>query len=126
MWDASCDPATQTSDETLSGKMGVFPTSRVLIDSPIGAFSPLPQVLKRHVDRWRLFPASRMAISRIVTPDYLVPRESSVRLVTPAATLNPIARSTDSGCRTIVRREPPISALTPMPGPNATLPLTPT
>ena len=56
MWDASCDPATQTSDETLSGKMGVFPTSRVLIDSPIGTFSPPPQVLKRHVDRWRLIP----------------------------------------------------------------------
>ena len=50
----------------------------------------------------------------------------SVKLVNPAARLMPIARSTDSGCRTILLREPPIRTLAPKPGPNATLALAPT
>jgi hypothetical protein len=75
-WNGSCDPATQTSDETLSGKMGVFPTSRVLIDSPIGTFSPLRQVPKRHETIGNIFPASRMAISGIVNARTTSFRES--------------------------------------------------
>lgn len=57
---------------------------------------------------------------------YLAIPDESVKLVNPAARLMPIARSTDSGCRTILLREPPIRTLAPKPGPNATLALAPT
>ena len=54
------------------------------------------------------------------------PRESSVRLVTPAARFKPIARSIDSGWSMIVRRDPPIRTLAPKLGPSATFALAPT
>ena len=49
-----------------------------------------------------------------------------VRFVIPNAKLIPIWPSTDSGCRIIERRDPPISTLAPRPTPRATLPLAPT
>jgi hypothetical protein len=57
---------------------------------------------------------------------YRAPLAESVKLVNPAARWTPIERSTDTGCRTILRREPPISTLAPKPGPNAALALAPT
>lgn len=59
-------------------------------------------------------------------PVYRFRPEPSVRLVTLAARFSPTDLSVDSGWRTIVRRDPPISAFAPKPGPNAILPLTPT
>ena len=49
-----------------------------------------------------------------------------VKFVTPNARLSPIWPSTDSGCRIMERRDPPISTLAPRPRPTATLPLAPT
>jgi len=59
-------------------------------------------------------------------PRYRAPLAERVKLVNPAAKLIPIARSTDSGWRTTLLREPPISTFAPMPGPNARLALAPT
>jgi hypothetical protein len=58
----------------------------------------------------------------IATASYRLPRGPSVRLVTPAAGVIPLDRSIDIGCRTMVRREPPIGPLAPRPGPRAKLP----
>jgi len=73
----------------------------------------------RAVDRWR----GRRDRSRQC---YRAPLAESVKLVNPAARWAPIERSTDSGCRIMLLREPPISTLAPKPGPNATLALAPT
>ena len=59
-------------------------------------------------------------------PCYRATRAESVNLINPAARSSPIARWTDSGCRTILLREPPIRTLAPKPGPNARLALAPT
>jgi hypothetical protein len=50
----------------------------------------------------------------------------SVSRATPSAKLTPSWPSTDSGCREIVRSDPPTSTLAPKPRPNETFPLAPT
>jgi hypothetical protein len=50
----------------------------------------------------------------------------SVSRATPSAKLAPSWPSIDSGCRKIVRSDPPTSTLAPKPRPNETLPLAPT
>jgi hypothetical protein len=50
----------------------------------------------------------------------------SVSRATPSAKLIPTWPSTDSGCREIVRWDPPTSSLAPRPRPNDALPLAPT
>jgi len=50
----------------------------------------------------------------------------SVSRATPKARLTPTWPSTDSGCKEIVRWDPPMSTLAPRPTPNDALPLAPT
>jgi hypothetical protein len=50
----------------------------------------------------------------------------SVRPATPKARFAPILPTTEIGCNTVVRLDPPMRAFAPTPGPSEISPLTPT
>jgi len=103
-----------------------------------GGFSH-PHASLGAVSAWRKGPvcgfvsASKISVPRSSAErfdNWVTAKQSAVYLsvsrATPSAKLTPSWPSTDSGCREIVRSDPPTSALAPKPRPNDISPLAPT